>query len=314
MTPTSNDQPVFNDDAFPCLYDEVIEMAFAAVAVFGMADLRRVARSGKQEDQAFLQLPTPGEDVRQYFLVHRDSLKGKLKMRELQTLSMIFDENENDHHAINLKQDLVSGSTLHHVGDENASHECVYTITTNSVRKRIVVTFRGSITIRDWIQDSKLLLADVENPFAGEEPDQPETVQIHYGFKQYLYDDAPSILPSSISKLATSATKHVRSHSSQESKDQEDEEEEQPRQSKVDEILEKVEALLNEHPDYKVYIAGHSLGGALSLVFAMEAAARLQTGLPVTCIVLGNPRTGNLAFRQLMRVSGTAGSFVFSRP
>jgi pimeloyl-ACP methyl ester carboxylesterase len=75
------------------------------------------------------------------------------------------------------------------------------------------------------------------------------------------------------------------------------------KQSKIEEILEKVQALLTEHPNYKVYVAGHSLGGALSLVFAMEAASKLVTKQPVTCIVLGNPRTGNLAFRQVMHVS-----------
>lgn len=61
---------------------------------------------------------------------------------------------------------------------------------------------------------------------------------------------------------------------------------------------------MDEHPDYKVGVSGHSLGGALAVIFAMEAAAYLKTDFPVTCVALGNPRAGNLEFRHVVQVGG----------
>jgi predicted lipase len=79
--------------------------------------------------------------------------------------------------------------------------------------------------------------------------------------------------------------------------------EEEEELSKVALIMGKVQAMLEELDDYSVYIAGHSLGGALSLIFAMEAAVQLKTPYPVTVFALGNPRTGNLDFRHVICVS-----------
>lgn len=76
---------------------------------------------------------------------------------------------------------MMEQGTLHHVGDENENSECYYAITSNPVSKSIAVNFRGSKTIRDWVQDSKLVAGEVENPLAGEK-DQPETLKLHYGF------------------------------------------------------------------------------------------------------------------------------------
>jgi hypothetical protein len=302
----NNDEAAAPDiEPFPCLYDEVMEMSLSAVSVFGIADLRRLTRSGDLEDQTVLQLPASGEDIKTFFQAHKELLKQKIKTRDYNALSILFDDGagQRDNRSTS---DIVNCATLHYLGDENASHECVYAISSNSMRKRIVVSFRGSITVQDWIQDSKFIMADVANPFRGDDPESPETVQIHYGFKQYLYDDAPSILPASVHSFVQATTKSTGSLSSNAKGIQHGENEASnstTKQSKIEEILEKVQALLAEHPSYKVYVAGHSLGGALSLVFAMEAASKLDTKQPVTCIVLGNPRTGNLAFRQVMHVS-----------
>jgi len=64
-----------------------------------------------------------------------------------------------------------------------------------------------------------------------------------------------------------------------------------------------MKCLLQEYPGYRVYITGHSLGGALSTVFAFQAAASTETWnlhlpTPITCISFASPMVGNLAFRR----------------
>jgi hypothetical protein len=304
---TSNDTP---DDTqpFPCLYEEVIEASEMAVIVFGMVDLRKYARKTASGD-TILKLPMAAADLRDFYTTHKDQAKKFMKRKDFESLGRILAGGENGELAPHIE-----GGTLCHVGDENASHECVYCITTNSSRKCIVVSFRGSITVKDWIQDSKMVMADVENPLRDQQ-DQPEMVQIHYGFREYLYNNAPSVIASSAQKIATSTgsiakntkDKVVRRGASKDEQDDEQKAAEilnEPSQCKIDEILTKVQALVDELPDdYKVYIVGHSLGGALALVLAMEAAAKLRTKMPVTCVTLGNPRTGNLNFRQVIQVS-----------
>jgi len=74
---------------------------------------------------------------------------------------------------------------------------------------------------------------------------------------------------------------------------------------KYQEILEQVHELFKEREDYRLFISGHSLGGALATMFALEAAADNQIPKPVTCITSGAPKVGNLdfllAFEELER-------------
>ena len=81
-------------------------------------------------------------------------------------------------------------------------------------------------------------------------------------------------------------------------------------------ICDHLERLLQIYPNYKVYITGHSLGGALATVCAFELAVKwsklstsaTSTSYPnrqqhkkriVTCIPFGNPMVGNLQFQQV---------------
>jgi hypothetical protein len=63
-----------------------------------------------------------------------------------------------------------------------------------------------------------------------------------------------------------------------------------------------VRALMEANPQYSLYTTGHSLGGALSTLFAFEAAADDQILKPVTCINIASPKVGNLAFRRAFQV------------
>jgi len=69
---------------------------------------------------------------------------------------------------------------------------------------------------------------------------------------------------------------------------------------RLDKILEEIECLRKENENYSVYITGHSLGGALGLLTALEAGARFgKPGKPVTYVGIANPRGGTVRTRTI---------------
>lgn len=75
-------------------------------------------------------------------------------------------------------------------------------------------------------------------------------------------------------------------------------------QNKYETIMSHVAALLDNNPGYRLYVTGHSLGGALATAFAFTAAASSDPRIikPVTCISVASPKVGNLAFRLATEV------------
>lgn len=78
-----------------------------------------------------------------------------------------------------------------------------------------------------------------------------------------------------------------------------DEEAPKPKQArKYEIIIDQIKQVFADHPDYRLYVGGHSLGGALATVFAFECAAAVADDIPkpVTCITSGAPKVGNIRF------------------
>jgi hypothetical protein len=75
--------------------------------------------------------------------------------------------------------------------------------------------------------------------------------------------------------------------------------------SKFEAIMTHLRRLLRDYPGYHVYVTGHSLGAALATVFAFQAAATQQFGgsatTVLTCINFASPMVGNLAFETAFR-------------
>ena len=88
-------------------------------------------------------------------------------------------------------------------------------------------------------------------------------------------------------------------------------------QSRLARILDEIMNLQTEYDGYKIYITGHSLGGALGLLAALEIAEQLgRTDQPVTFVGVGNPRAGTevsfrLLYKSVIRIvfNMTYGSF-----
>jgi len=73
---------------------------------------------------------------------------------------------------------------------------------------------------------------------------------------------------------------------------------------KIEKILMEVTEALEQNPGYQLVCCGHSLGGALSTLFACSAAASSDPLIPkpVLCISYASPRVGNGNFKEAYQV------------
>ena len=107
----------------------------------------------------------------------------------------------------------------------------------------IVVSFRGTVDIKDWIANAKLLKRNYQNCVG---------CKVHTGFSNY-YNSV---------KL---------------------------------QMLAKVSALSHAHPNAKVIVTGHSLGGAQATLAAVDLT---KAGYATDLITYGSPRVGNKQFSE----------------
>ncbi len=82
---------------------------------------------------------------------------------------------------LNKSEDFKDDSVITIFNDKHDRHLC-YGIGLNKVKERIVVSFRGTSSIFDIVDDVKVAGVDAENPLYRETPIQNRTMQIHKGF------------------------------------------------------------------------------------------------------------------------------------
>jgi hypothetical protein len=68
--------------------------------------------------------------------------------------------------------------------------------------------------------------------------------------------------------------------------------------SKYERIIAQAVDLLEKNRGYKLCVTGHSLGAALSSVFAFMAATEESIPSPVTCVSIASPYVGGITFRK----------------
>ena len=65
------------------------------------------------------------------------------------------------------------------------------------------------------------------------------------------------------------------------------------KRSRLGRILDELQHLHQKYNDHRIYVSGHSLGGSLALLAAIEIAAKFgKMGKPVTAVCMANPRGG----------------------
>lgn len=294
---------------YPTLYEECDEMLQACILVYPMADLRRLVREGVIEDTdgMILKLPLTATQVIQAVEKYKDVLVDTNAFGQEFHVDILKAVEERQMYTVREKgaspeihDDNLESSILVAFDDEFEKEELVYAIAVNPVRKRITVVFRGSITKTDWATNMETSMKEVPNPMASRHMSQDPTLFVHQGFHDYLFSPTERGATGPDGKPL----------------------------SEYEEILqEHVLPVIAQYPGYKVsahccvlygmmnrtcnltamiqlYITGHSLGGALSTLFAFEAAAMPDDVVPkpVSCFTFGAPYVGGESFRQANRL------------
>mmetsp|Transcript_40828 Transcript_40828/g.71772 ORF Transcript_40828/g.71772 Transcript_40828/m.71772 type:complete len:570 (+) Transcript_40828:98-1807(+) len=294
--------------SFPPLFHEADDMLNLSLLIYILAETRDLARNGGLNNPAqsmrILDLPLPLDTALKIMATEGESLKealddGKheatlsalesLLGRQRERMVVAAQEEKKAEAGASKKSDMFgwmtkfplsktsSGEGSKHqqemeysvitaVGDLKSNDELVYAVGVNPVEERITVIFRGSVTNNDFMTDAKISIVRAPDPrkFSGtESEDSP--LGIHQGFYEYLFGKSNR------------------------------------NQSKYVEIMNHIDQLLDDNPTrkkYKLYITGHSLGGALATLFGFYAAASSSLPLPVTVVSVASPRVGNIDFAR----------------
>jgi Lipase (class 3) len=250
---------------WPSILEEAKEMTEASILVYALADLRGLLRMGKlsaNDESRILEFPVTVSDVFDVVQKNLDALKASFGENGvdfyLSSLNSI--QQSLRHRPIDDMSGEVCLETSHLVlfDDENAANELVYGIAVNMARKRITVGFRGSVTLSDFLADAKSLLIHRSSPIEGD----TGTIGIHHGFHDYLFGTKKTAI------------------------------------NKCEKIMDHLVELVKKYPDFKIYTTGHSLGGALSTLFALEAAADPRLPKPISCFSIASPKVGSISFRK----------------
>jgi len=167
---------------------------------------------------------------------------------------------------------------------EGFSAEVVWSIVVNETTRKITVVFRGSANAADWKSNLQTNMVDFNLPFDSEEEANLQEIEtmnfgrVHGGFYKYLFHRSkPSVFSNST-------------------------------KSKGEEIISmlKNDFFNKNKPEYKGYaleVTGHSLGGALSTMFAVRCATAVRTDFAespptkITNVSFASPFVGDHAFR-----------------
>ncbi|XP_065855151.1 phospholipase A1-Igamma1, chloroplastic [Euphorbia lathyris] len=133
-------------------------------------------------------------------------------------------------------------------------------------RRDIVVAWRGTVAPTEWYNDLRTKLELVDDN--GDEDDQND-IKVQQGFL-------------SIYKSKGEFTRYNKSSASEQV---------------MQEVKKLVKIYTENGEEVSLTITGHSLGGALALLNAYEAATSIP-GLFISVISFGAPRVGNLSFRK----------------
>lgn len=247
----------------------------ASIIVYGVVDLRKLARKGKLSGNGvenLLSLPISAADIVRLVSSNRTEICSEIGHDSTELYLDAFDsfvEEDTFELAYNTETGETSLASFDvvDVGDEFTDRELVYGICVHGARKRITVAFRGCTSRKDWQVSADPFLSSRENPVGA----SPKRIKTHHGFYNYLFRRS------------------------------------QDGTNKYEAIMKQIQSLKKQYPGYMLYVTGHSLGGALATVFAFGAASDSLDDTPVTCIPIASPMVGNLSFEQAFKTLETQG-------
>jgi hypothetical protein len=156
------------------------------------------------------------------------------------------------------------------VNDWYPMKDLTYAISVDALQKRVMVVFRGAITTQDWKSAFNMGFHSIRNPVKEEYEGRKEILRVFSGLYTYLFRK----------RKDTGTTKY-------------------------DEIANMVHKYGLERigPDYKLFVTGHSLGGALTHFFSFYASTdkRFTKNGPVKGIAFASPYIGGHSWADAFR-------------
>jgi len=266
------------------LYDEQLSSLYSAQLVYGFADLAEAARGGNITLEIPSEFPVESLDkfrdesidFRGVGINHGGvsltSIISLLKANQGQNLESVIPDSDFQTKLIHdaLIADLDDDFFLATLRSIQQNVSCVYGVVRDRKHKRIIVTFRGSqppdFSTRDWRTNLNARLAKLKTPRLIKDKMEGKLrkeVMVHKGFHDYLFSN--TLLKG---------------------------------EQRYDKIIDDIKPLVEE--GYKVYVTGHSLGGALATMFSFKLAGEKRLPWlpkPVTCISYAAPLGGTSDYR-----------------
>ena len=147
-------------------------MILASIIVYGVVDLRRLAKMGILKGcgiQELEELPISAATIVRLVAQNREALFDQIGEGSTELYLEAFDSLvEQD--AFELDYNVETGETflasfdVVQVGDEHSESELVYDISVNTSQKQITVAFRGCTTHADWRVSADPFLSSHSNP------------------------------------------------------------------------------------------------------------------------------------------------------
>jgi len=275
------------------LFEEMHDMGIASFFVYTFSYIVDAARKSKEDGKGFTgsilvdeesndnydSVPPPKNVLTSRHL-HRAFTPAEIKTLvadNLEELGKYYSEFKSQKRVDKLFRTLdgfsalafVEGEraiTLEEFDDEFQQQELVYGIMKDDVNKRIVLIFRGTENKlafwSNWLTNAFIFKTKPKIPEMLE--GKFDGVRIHKGFYNYIFNETVN--------------------------DNDGE-----GKTKFNQILDDIIPLLKAHPDHKLYVTGHSLGGALSTLASFYLASSTDPAIPkpVSCINFAAPRVGN---------------------
>ena len=266
------------------LYEEIRDMATLSFLVYSFAYLTDVAREFGLKgleitDQGRIEMPS--RDLPRSYSPKEVIEIIENNLDRLKSLSKGFGNEDHDLllRKLKLLQQKTESSgfrrplTLEEYDDRHEQQALVYGVTKDDINKRITLVFRGTennteARNQNWLHNVSVAKQDIEVPHALEFI--VPRLRVHTGFADYIFK--PTV-----------------------------DEGDPIGWRKFDEIMEDVKLLLTAHPSYKLYVTGHSLGGALSTLMSLYLASDPEIPKPVTCINFASPRVGGGNFLRAIK-------------
>jgi predicted lipase len=165
--------------------------------------------------------------------------------------------------------------TLIKYDDKHQKHEMVYAVAKDDINQRITLVFRGTeneMALRtNWSTNLYIAKTKVPVPEYLKKKVDFDNLWIHSGFYKCIFEKTFD--------------------------DSDD-----PSRLKYHEVLDDIKPLLKADPTYKLYVTGHSLGGALAGLISFFLACDPEIVTPVTCLSFASPRFGDSNYLEAVQV------------